>query len=130
MCMLCACVCACTACVHVDMLDLTLQPSTSTTTENITILNCVAMGFPNAQLLHWMTGTGDNISTDMFSTTSSTQDYEVTTSTTQSIDNLEKCRMSRGYVCTFTNIGLPNIIRRSIFHCSPGNHSSVLISRY
>lgn len=82
---------------------------------------CMAVGYPNAKLLAWKTGTGLNVSDMMFNVTYVHHNSNVTLHTIVSV-NLEICRRSKGFSCTYTNMGHPKIDNSTFFHCPPGDN--------
>lgn len=90
--------------------------------DNITTLSCTAMGFPEAHLVHWKTGTGSTVRGNI-TTISNTRQYHAMTTSSFSLDDNEVCRRQRGYACVFSNDETSNLTGEANFHCSPGKNA-------
>ena len=79
--------------------------------------SCVGVGYPDTQLLMWQTGTGDRISDLLYNTTREIQSFSTMLNSTLAVNSRDACIWARGYVCTFSNGGVP---KSQVIHCIPG----------
>lgn len=82
--------------------------------------SCVANGYPEAQLISWQTGSGNNVPEYQFNNTSEQHYFHSITRSTLAVVSQETCRESWGYKCIFSNGGVSPVIKEVTFHCIPG----------
>ena len=82
----------------------------------------MATGYPDVQLLWWLTGTGEHLASDeaIFNSAPNIEEFNSTLTSHLTLDDFEKCGSIWGYTCVFSNGGSTPIIQDVFIQCPPG----------
>jgi hypothetical protein len=88
---------------------------------------CMAVGYPDLQLVQWLTGSGEAIPESYFSNnTESIDGYNgVILESSLLMENDETCARSQGYICHIRKGGSHVIESEIIFDCPPSKYDTV-----